>query len=412
MSLILRKTGALLMVLGLTGCGGIADRTAPQEPRADHAFASDTRTEVPAGPSSIRTTSPEIYVGNLNARITSLEGGAERRSSPRFQLMLAEALAHRARLLGRPEDRTEALARAEAVLEREPGLAQARLLRSRLLAAVHRFEDALDELDAATAVGADDDRVARQRAEILIALGRADKALALSRPHLGNSLPDLAFRANNLIERGELEKADELFIRAQETYQDSNPYPLAWLHVQHGVLFLRNDDPHRARAFFSAAHERLPQYYLATEHLAETLGLLGETRRSAELYRQVSEQTGDPVFLAALADAERELGNERAAAEAEQAARAGFRAWLEREPTAAWQHAAEFYLDRGEEEQAVEYARRNAELRQNPGAFLLLARAAKANGNTGKACQASQRARDTGLNPPEFRILNSDFENC
>lgn len=412
MSLILRMTGAVLMVLELTGCGGIADRTAPQEPRADHAFASDTRTEVPAGPSSIRTTSPEIYIGNLNARITSLTDGAERRSSPRLQLMLAEALAHRARLLGKPEDRTEALARADAVLEREPGLAQARLLRARLLAAVHRFEEALDVLDEATAAGAADDRVARQRSEVLIALGRADEALALARPHLGGSLPDLAFRANNLIDRGELEKADELFIRAQETYEDSNPYPLAWLHVQHGVLFLRNDDPQRARAFFAAAHERLPQYYLATEHLAETMGLLGETRRSAELYRQVSEQTEDPVFLAALADAERELGNGQAATEAEQAARRGFREWLDREPAAAWQHAAEFYLDRGDTGHAVEYARRNAEIRQNVGSLLLLARAEKADGHTAKACRAWQRAHDTDLNPPELRTQRFNFEDC
>lgn len=412
MPLTPRIIGAGLVVASLAACSSLPEQGTPEDPSPDKAFASDARDDVPAGPADIRTTSPEIYIGNLNARATSLEQGAARRSSPRFDLMLAETLAHRARVLGKADDRSTALELATSVLEREPDHARALLLRARLLSSVHRFEEALRDLDRAAAVGAARDRTARQRAETLLALGRVDEAMEAARPHLGDDLSDLAFRANRHIDRGNPERADELFTRAQESYQDSNPYPLAWLHVQHGVLFLRSDDLERARVFFAAAHERLPGYYLATEHLAETLGLLGETRRSAELYRQVSEQTEDPVFLAALADAERELGNGQAATEAEQAARKGFREWLDREPAAAWQHAAEFYLDRGEMDRALEYARQNADLRQNVGSLLLLARAEKAAGNAGNACRAWQRAHDSGLNPPEFKTLRSEFEDC
>lgn len=409
---MIRITGAALVALAVTGCAAQPERQAPPGPDSGNRYASDAREDVPAGPAEIRTTSAAVYRGNLDGRIASLLEAATRRPAPQYDLMLAESLAHRARLLGRSEDRESALERVRNVLEQEPGHARARLLQARLLAEVHRFDDALDALDRAAAGGADGNRVARQRAEVLIALGRIAEGSALAEPHLDETLSDLAFRANRLVDQGKPQEADELFIRAQAAYRDSNPYPLAWLHVQHGVLFLRNGDPARARTFFAAAHERLPHYYLATEHLAETLGLLGETERSAELYRQASEQTGDPVFLAALADAERELGRERAAASAEQRARAGFEAWLERRPRAAWQHAAAFFLGRGDPARAVQFARRNAEARQNLGSLLLLARAEKAAGNEAAACEAWQQAQASGLNPPEIEDLSRQFEDC
>lgn len=405
--LILPGMAALL----LASCTGVPERGVDAA-GGGATYASDERADVPAGPADIRTTSPDIYVGNLDGRIDSLERAASTRDAPRLRLMLGESLAHRSRLLGRPGDHDRALSHANAVLETDPDNSGALLLRARLQAAQHRFDDALANLGSARQAGTPAARVDRQRAEVLVALGRVADGEALARPHLKDDLADLAFRANRLVDQGQLEAADELFVRAQDAYQDSSPYALAWLHVQHGVLFLRAGDHQRAARFFAAAHERLPDYYLAAEHLAETRALLGDFEGAAKLYREVAAQTDDPVFHAALADVEEQLGRDDAAGAAEQKARSGFEAWLEEQPRAAWQHAAEYYLDRGETARAADLARRNAELRQNVGSLLLLARAEQAAGNNAAACQAWQRARETGLNPPEFGELSGRFEEC
>lgn len=191
-------------------------------------------------------------------------------------------------------------------LRNDPDNVNALLSRAQLYSAFHRFEDALAE------------------------------------PWLGENLTDLAFRANRRVDEGRLEEADRLFSKAQAVYNDTSPVTLSWLHVQHGVAFLRNRMLEKALRFFKAAHERLPRYFLATEHLAETHYRLGHYQRAAELYRQVSQQTRNPVFYAQLAKAEQALGNEGAAQRAEAKARVGFEAWLYEHPQAAWQHAAEF----------------------------------------------------------------------
>lgn len=178
---------------------------------------------------------------------------------------------------------------------------------------------------------------------------------ALAEPWLGENLIDLAFRANRRI----------------AVYNDTDPVILSWLHAQHGAAFLRNQMLEKALRFFKAAHERLPRYFLATEHLAETHYRLGHYQRAAELYRQVSQQTRNPVFYAKLAKAEQALGNEGAARRAESKARARFEIWLHEHPKAAWQHAAEFYLSRGEPGRVAALARFNAELRQNMVSFVV-----------------------------------------
>lgn len=390
---------------------------APPKSGAEPAFFSDTRGDVPAEVFELRTTSGAIYLNNVNGRIAALERAVETRGdAPALRMLLANTLQHRGRLLNDTENLEQALRQVNIVLEREPENANALVTRAGLYAGFHRFQDALADLDSAARAGAAQQQLDMTRAGVLIALGQIAKAEALAEPWLEENLVDLAFQANRRVDEGKLRAADRLFSKAQAVYDKTNPATLAWLHLQHGVAFLRNQKLQRAHEFFTAAHERFPQYYLATEHLAETEYLLGNYERAAELYQQVSQQTDNPVFYAKLAKTERALGNDDAAARAEAEARAGFEAWLDRHPEAAWQHAAEYYLSREEAGTAVALARFNAKLRQNIPGLLLLARAERAVGNEGAACDAWRRtltsAEANGLNPPEIAQSRESFEYC
>jgi tetratricopeptide (TPR) repeat protein len=191
-----------------------------------------------------------------------------------------------------------------------------------------------------------------------------------------------------------------------------SPVPLAWLHTQQGIAWLRFGDIERAQRFFEAAYQRLPQYYLAAEHLAETEFLLGRRERARELYLAVIAQTDHPEFHAALAEVEAELGDTDAAEVSLGRAREGYEALLARHPAAFADHAAAFHLEQDEAGRALELARINLNQRRDVMAWLLLAEAEHAAGNRRAACRALDQARRTGLNPPELRELEERLQRC
>lgn len=400
----------------LAGCAGVAGPHAPttSQPAADAGtdFQSDGLDDVPAGPLQVRTTSASVYMGNLDARISALRHAVEQRPPSPLDRVLTASLAHRGRITGRISDLETALERARDYAAARAGDPDGQMALAGQLAAFHHFDQALETLKRARRLGADPDKLAQSRADMLLALGRVNEAEKAKRPFLEDDLAGLAFRANRRVDEGRLREADRLFVEAQRSYHDSNPYPLAWLDVQHGIMFLRARDYRRAKPFFEAAHRRLPQFALATEHLAETEYYLGDYRQAAVLYRKVAKQTGNPTFLAMLTLQERALGDERAAKDAEARAVRGFDDLLSRHPEAYWQHAARSYLLLGRERQALVWARKNTGLRRNLKSLILLARAENAAGNRDRACSAWAEAHASGLNPPEFRVYAGAFANC
>lgn len=167
-----------------------------------------------------------------------------------------------------------------------------------------------------------------------------------------------------------------------------------------------------ARRFFAAAHARLPQYYLAAEHLAECEARLGNLDEARGLYREVIAQTGNPEFIAALAGVERDAGNEAEAQRLEGEALKGYEALLARHPAAFGQHAAEFLIQIGQKERADALARQNLELRRDVGSWILQAQAALAVGDLPRACAARDRAVETAMRPPELAELDALGAQC
>jgi tetratricopeptide (TPR) repeat protein len=367
-------------------------------------------THAPLSVAELRTTNGDLYVHNLGARLESAEAAWEGGAGPPAKVLaLASVRYERYRALGRLEDYDTAVSLVESATTHLPLSASgdALLLRAELHAAMHRFDAAQADLDAALAAHAKVTDVEPVRAELSLALGRYADAIRFvekmyrDKPSMGSAMALGAVR----FEEGKVDEAMRLYTEAPGYLRDVSPLPVAALAVQHGAMYDRLGDFARAREFFAAAHERLPTYAAATEHLAETELKLGHHDEAARLYAEVAAQTDNPEFWAGLASAERARGNATAAGAAEAKARAGFDDWLKRHPEAFWDHAARYHLDRGEAAVAADLARKNASVRADAAALSLLARAEAAAGQAAAACVALGRLRATAMHPPELAAL-------
>jgi tetratricopeptide (TPR) repeat protein len=410
---------ACALAVLLAGCAttaGVREREAStgavEAPGAAGAAAAHTLLW-PIDLSLYRTTAGDIYLGNLDARVATLHERLQRNDLLADRERLAGALYHRYRLLGRLEDAEAALALiddAAAPVASAEGL----LLRTVVLAGFHRFGEAEMTLAAAEAAGAAPATLRRHRDDIDVAMGRYDRLRAefdASDQPVGD-LYRLAHRADLRVLLGDIAGAERQYRVAQTLYGDVSPVPLAWLHTQAGIALLRFGHVGAARRFFAAAVERLPGYYLAEEHLAECDATLGAVDAARERYRRVIAQTGNPEFVAALAELEADAGDTLAAQRLRQQARDGYEAWLERHPAAAAQHAAEFFLATGDVQRAHALASANAAVRADIGSLLLLAQAAEAAGLGGEACEHLAAARATGLSPPEMGEVEGLAARC
>src|SRR2546422_44223 len=168
-----------------------------------------------------------------------------------------------------------------AALETKSLLAQARTT-------LHRFAEALADLAEAERLGVNSDRCAAVRATIFQASGRYDEALAI-RQHLSQARPDirsLGAEAAVRAERGEIDEAERLFVKAQQQYRDVSPFPVVWLYFQQGLMWMWEGNLERARVAFEAACTRLPGYAAGQGHLALVEAALGRHGRARTLLRR------------------------------------------------------------------------------------------------------------------------------
>ncbi len=396
--------------------------TRPVDQHAASADASTPKADAvpvfvdPRWPISVedyRTTSEQVYLGNLDARISEYERAMSGNPPASVPNQLASALYHRFKIIGKVEDAERAMALLDDAVRQEPDEASHRVLRAIVRSAFHRFAEAEADLAVAAKSGAAPE-ISQQQREIDLALGRYDRLEA----EFGTALPptsdfyELVHRADLAVMQGDFDKVNVLMRAAQLEYRDVSPVPLAWLHVQRGIASLRFGDIASAKSFFASAHQRMPRYFLATEHLAEVETELRNFDVARKLYVDVIEQTGNPEFIAALAGLESAAGNKAETARLNAEAKSAFAALYARHPDAYAQHYAEFLLETGDVEKALELAERNIGLRQDVGSWILLAQAAEAAGRDERACEAFRRVGATGRSPPELVELHALARRC
>lgn len=414
------KTGVLsIACLSLASCANavqqqaVQQQTAPSQSADVSAAIGLVSSNWPATEESLSTTSGDIYLANLNSQIQVLQHRIATTQQVPARVGLAGLLYHRFQLLGRIEDADRARVLLQEAMDQQL-LGPAELLTyARILAGLHEFDAAQEVITAAAEGGGKPAVIIQARQQVMASRHLPNP---LTQPIADQAVPAdyvaAVQQSASLLEQGKLLEASQLLILAQDLYRDSSPFPLAWIHLQQGVAFLRYQQYEQARIFFEAAHERLPQYYLATEHLAETEALLGNWQRSAELYRQVSGQTGQPAFWHGLQVAESELGNDSAATAAGRQADADYQQLLAQYPRTFADHAVGYYLDTGREPKALELAEFNFENRQDVYAHLTLAEALSANGLQQQACEKVAELWRAGLAPPEITYPDESLADC
>lgn len=316
-------------------------------------------------------TSSAIALANLDALI---EQGASDTASVDLLLLRAQLLAD-----------DKALDRAVALTD-TASTAPELLRRSRARAGVHRFADALADVDAAGREGA---KVDALRASLWLATGRAGEALpalqaeADRQPGFGAH----AALARGLAAVGRLEEADARYAQALAGLDTTSPFPAASLWFARGVMWAeQGGDAQRGRRMYAQALRLVPEFAVANVHMAELEVRAGETAAAIARLQRVVDRCNEPEALALLGTLHVKAGETQRGRGEIAAARSRFDALLARHPRAYADHAAEFFLGAGDDaERARFWARLNLSERGTRRAHQLAIRAAMATGRLDEA---------------------------
>jgi tetratricopeptide (TPR) repeat protein len=322
--------------------------------------------------------------------------------------MLARQLFLRFQILGNLPDLELADTLVSEAMAASPNAPMA-LFKARIDAVFHRFPAALAGLDRLLAESADPDPgIASFRLAILRAMGLIDAWPAT--PGTRPTMESLAREASVFLDQDRLTDALMRFHLAEGMYEGVNPFPLAYLHSQIGIAYLRYGRLHSARQFLQAALDRLPGLFIAKDHLAETLVELAEPEAAVALYRELVESTNDPEFCGVLEGLFEQAGETEEKIRFGQFAREGFADRLARHPEAYWHHGASYYLAKGDKAKAHELASLNAELRQDASSMTLFVSTALAVKDSKSACDAVSNLGSRNLSPPELGEI--DLSGC
>jgi tetratricopeptide (TPR) repeat protein len=332
-----------------------------QPPPPAQAAGGQGARHSPLSPAERPTTDPGIALGNLDAQIDGAEAAAENPRLARVALVeLIAKLGLRGQVRGRISDYERADAKAELLVRMYPQLPESYLERAGTRATLHRFAEALADVDEAARRGARGLRVERLRASVYQATGRLDEALELCQKHSAKwqHVSTLSAEASVRADRGETDAAEQLYIEAQYHFPDVSPFVLASLYLQEGLMWQREGRLARARELFSAALERLPDYAPVRSHLAAVEAQLGARDRAVELLRPLLVTSDDPEVAGQLAALYREAGQTAEAERLRAKAVARFDELMAAHPAAFANHAARFWLGiGGDPQKALRLAR-------------------------------------------------------
>ena len=350
---------------------------------------------------------PRTYDQEL-ARLDDALGDATARSRERYsEWLFHEAVARlylrRAQLTGSFDDYAKAEnALVDAFKVADPGVGP------HLTAALFNFS--VHRLDAAAAMLARIEQYAvplsgADRAELVAMRGdfafyRGDYGEARERYEESNALATgmADFRwAIHHSKTGDRHLADDYLRSAAKGAR--TPQTHAFFELHRGILDLDSGRLDEALLHFRTADRYFGGFWLVEEHIAEVATLRGDFATATSLYRQIVAKTGHPEYMDSLADIARARGQEAAADHWRERA---WRAWQTRLrlfPEAAYGHALDHCLSKGDRACALDLARKNHAARPYGEAKLKLAQALLLNGHAVEAARVVDEAKRSGWDP-------------
>tara|TARA_R110002096_G_scaffold361075_3_gene554121 strand:+ start:12196 stop:13413 length:1218 start_codon:yes stop_codon:yes gene_type:complete len=385
-------------IASLASCKSGSDSNAGSETATNAAAASASESATTPVSVERKTTSPGIAIRNLNAQVESATQRVARNSKD---------LAARENLLAVLLSRTQYLGSfgdfeiAQRVVDESRALKldtkRVAIMSARFLSSIHKFDEALSELDKADALEGDTSSL---RETIAIATGLGSAEIVAARSKIAGAHPSYATLTKLAAAQSSMKlfaEADKSYQQALDAYKDVSPFPIAWIAFQRGVMWGESaGDDKKAYDFYMAAVARLPSYVVANVHLSELEVERGNASAAIERLRRIVEETSDPEPASRLAQFLAETDAAEAAVFAKKA-QDGYERWLSIYPLAFADHACEFYLGAGNNpKRALELATLNLENRKTERAFGLAIEAAEAAGETTLACKLASEAKQPG----------------
>jgi tetratricopeptide (TPR) repeat protein len=333
--------------------------------------------------SAVETTSGEIAIENLDQQIRQSHEDAG----------LVDLLLVRSRFLAD----YDALSRASDLAESRFTAGRDVLVRARARSAVHRFADALADVDMARRSGAKLDEAEALRASILVATGRAAEVIPMLEDNLRRhpGYASCGALANAYAALNRFQDADRAYAQALEHLDTSLPFPYAWIHFVRGLMWQdQAKDRKRAAVLYRRALEYLPEFAAARIHLAEIEIADGDTKSALLRLYGVARASQEPEALSLLGVLHLRMADSARGVAAISRARERYDSLLLRHSLAFADHAAEFYLGPGADaRRASDLARLNLANRHTDRAVALMQRAAVASDRLREASILAEESR-------------------
>jgi tetratricopeptide (TPR) repeat protein len=357
-------------------------------------------------------TDGEIAIGNLGAQLHSYGKRLELApKDPSLRAGFVDLLLTEGDFLGRAADYERAEQVADEGVKLAPESGDAYVTRASVRAALHRWNEALADLDVAQGKGGKATAINHQRASIAAARGDYEDALAHTpKDETYMRTTELASLGFLHAELGHTDEARRLLDTARAKYPDVSPFPLAWIDYHEGELAERHGDAERAKALYTRALTLLPRYAAAASHIAPML----PPDQALKKLEVVAQRSDDPEVDVARANALRALGRASEADERVAAAKTRYEELVTKHPEAYSDHAARFWLGPGNDPaKAYALAAANLENRHTPAAYDLAITTALMAKKEDDACAIASRAAAAKLHDANVtKVANAVVERC
>ena len=359
-----------------------------------------------------RTTDPTIALTNLDSQIKeSTRMFGERPGDTDLRGKTVSLLLQRSGVTGSAKDRERALEIAEALVKEHPDDQTAHSIHAHALAAMHRFDEAIREVDASEKLAKVPGSNDGLRSDILAALGRYDDVY-MPQKQLAEKFPSpstLLTYATTAGHMGKTEEAEAAFVKAEEMFHGVTPFLLATIYYERASMWERVGDLPKATILYKAALDRLPQHTHAAVHLA---ALLSPSEGVALLEPLTRGDDVDPDALGQLGVLQN-LIKEKSGDEMLARARARYDILMTEQPAAYADHAGWFWLVAGGDPKKAEAAaKKNLEVRKTAEAYELSIATEQAVADKDALCAVAADARDLKYRNPKLDETLRTITDC
>jgi tetratricopeptide (TPR) repeat protein len=352
-----------------------------------------------------RPTDYEIELERIDRDISELEDSAlaipiDVGEATRYAYLLY----HRASLTGNFAEFEVAETAIDDAIRHIGPWADLCLLKANVDFKLHRLVDARHDLEMAPEL-ADVTQARALKADLDLQEGRYEDARegyegVIKDDRTWDNLARLAYFKAKM---GDVEGAEQLYIEAEDEITAKEMRSYAWVELQRGLLELAHGRYESARTHYEQAGKAYSGYWLVDKHIAELLGALGEFDEAVALYEEVIGRVPRPDLQQALGDLYVSMGEPDQARPWHEKALAAYLESVQRGDVHYLHHLTDFYADvREDGAEAVRWARKDLELRQNFSTQAALAWGLYRDGQLAEALDAMHKALSSGVRDAEL----------